>query len=74
MRHGMHHLKGAIDCHVHTCPHLNGRSATVFESVREAAAAGMRAIGLMDNFQNSSGYAALAMAELGHWASRSSAA
>jgi hypothetical protein len=37
----------------------------VFEAVRAAAAAGMRAIGLMDNFQNSSGYAALAMAELG---------
>ncbi len=66
MRHGMHYLKGAIDCHVHTCPHLNGRSANIFESVRQAAAAGMRAIGLMDNFQNSSGYAALAMEELGH--------
>jgi hypothetical protein len=66
MRPGMNYLKGATDCHVHTCPHLNGRSANVFESVREAAAAGMRALGLMDNFQNSSGYAALAMAELGH--------
>jgi hypothetical protein len=64
--HGMKHLQGAVDCHVHACPHLNGRSVTVFESVRQAAAAGMRAIGLMDNFQNSSGYAALAMAELGH--------
>jgi hypothetical protein len=62
----MHYLQGAIDCHVHSCPHLNGRSANVFESVRQAAAAGMRAIGLMDNFQNSSGYSALAMAELGH--------
>jgi Family of unknown function (DUF6282) len=66
MIHGMHYLNGAVDCHVHTCPHLNGRSATVFESVRQAAAAGLKAIGLMDNFQNSSGYAALAMAELGH--------
>jgi hypothetical protein len=63
---GMNHLRGAVDCHVHSCPHLNGRSVTVLESVRQAAAAGMRAIGLMDNFQNSSGYAALAMAELGH--------
>jgi hypothetical protein len=61
----MHYLAGAIDCHVHACPHLNGRSADVFEAVRDAAAAGMRAIGLMDNFQNSSGYAALAMRELG---------
>ncbi len=66
MSYGMHYLKGAIDCHVHTCPHLNGRSANIFESVRQAAAVGMRALGLMDNFQNSSGYAALAMEELGH--------
>jgi hypothetical protein len=66
MTYGMHYLKGAVDCHVHSCPHLNGRSANIFESVRQAAAAGMRAIGLMDNFQNSSGYAALAAAELGH--------
>lgn len=66
MSYGMHYLSGAVDCHVHTCPHLNGRSVNVLESVRQAAAAGMRAIGLMDNFQNSSGYAALAMAELGH--------
>lgn len=65
MRYGMHYLTGAIDCHVHACPHLNGRSADVFEAVRDAAAAGMRAIGLMDNFQNSSGFAALAMRELG---------
>ena len=63
---GMHYLAGAVDCHVHACPHLNGRSVTVFEAVRQAAAAGMRAIGLMDNFCNSAGYAALAMAELDH--------
>jgi hypothetical protein len=62
----MHYLQGAIDCHVHACPHLNGRSVDVFEAVRDAASAGMRAIGLMDNFQNSSGLAALAMRELGH--------
>lgn len=66
MTYGMNYLAGAIDCHVHTCPHLNGRSANVFESVRQAAAAGMKAVGLMDNFQNSSGFAALAMEELGH--------
>lgn len=62
---GSHHLVGATDVHVHACPHLNGRSATVFEAVRAAAAAGMRGLGLMDNFQNSAGYAALARAELG---------
>jgi hypothetical protein len=63
---GMQYLAGAIDCHIHAPPHINGRSVTVFEAVRQAAAAGMRAIGLMDNFCNSTGYAALAMTELGH--------
>lgn len=63
---GMHYLDGAIDCHVHACPHLNARSGDVFQAVRAAADAGMKAIGLMDNFQNSSGFAALAMRELGH--------
>jgi hypothetical protein len=63
---GTHYLDGAVDGHVHACPHLNGRSATVFEVVRAAAAAGLRGVGLMDNFQNSAGYAALAMRELGH--------
>lgn len=63
---GMAHLKGAVDCHIHAAPHLNGRSVDVFQAVRQAHAAGMRAIGLMDNFANSSGYAALAMRELGH--------
>jgi hypothetical protein len=61
----MQHLRGAIDCHTHVCPHLNGRSINVFEATRHAADAGMRAIGLMDNFGNSAGFAALAMAELG---------
>ena len=61
----MQYLRGAIDCHTHVCPHINGRSINVFEATRQAADAGMRAIGLMDNFGNSSGFAALAMAELG---------
>ena len=59
-------LIGAVDCHVHACPHLNGRSLDVFQAVEEAAAAGMRGIGLMDNFANSSGLAALANRRLGH--------
>ncbi len=63
---GMHLLKGAVDCHVHCAPHLNGRSVNAFEAVRQAAAAGMRAIGIMCNFQNSSGLAALCNDELGH--------
>lgn len=63
---GTNLLRGSIDCHIHACPHMNGRSVTVFDAVRQAAAAGQRAIVLMDNFQNSSGYAALAQDELGH--------
>ena len=63
---GIELLVDAIDCHVHACPHINARSVNVFEATRQAAASGMRGIGLMDNFQNSSGMAALAMAELGH--------
>jgi hypothetical protein len=55
---------GAVDSHIHACPHINARSVNVLEATRQAAAAGMRGIGLMDNFANSSGMAALAMAEL----------
>ena len=65
-RPGAHLLLGAIDSHVHACPHLNGRSVDVFEAVEQAAAAGMRAIGLMDNFCSSVGYAALARRRLSH--------
>ncbi len=65
-RPGAHLLIGAVDGHVHACPHLNGRSVDVFDAVEQAAAAGMRAIGLMDNFCSSVGYAALARRRLGH--------
>ena len=62
---GSEMLQGAVDSHVHACPHLNPRSLDVFQAVRAAADAGMIGLGLMDNFCNSSGYAALAMRELG---------
>lgn len=58
-------LRGAVDCHVHACPHINARSLDVVEAAREALAAGMTGLGLMDNFANSSGYAALARRVLG---------
>ena len=61
---GAHLLVGAMDNHVHACPHINARSLDVLTAVREAAAAGMAALGLMDNFANSAGYAALARAAL----------
>ena len=63
---GMERLKGAVDSHVHCCPHINDRTATVFDAARQAAAAGMKGLGLMDVFANTSGLAALAMRELGH--------
>ncbi|PIL19762.1 hypothetical protein P775_12995 [Puniceibacterium antarcticum] len=59
-------LVGAVDGHVHACPHINHRSIDVLQAVQQAADAGMRAIGLMDNFANSSGMAALANRHLGH--------
>ena len=65
-RPGAQLLIGAIDGHVHACPHLNGRSVDVFDAEEQAAAAGMRAIGLMDTFCSSVGYAALARRRLGH--------
>lgn len=65
-RPGAYLLVGAIDGHVHACPHLNARSVDVFDAVEQAAAAGMRGIGLMDNFCSSVGYAALARRRLGH--------
>ncbi len=61
---GMDMLIDAVDCHVHACPHINARSVDVFQATRAAAEAGMRGIGLMDNFSNSSGLAALARREL----------
>ncbi|MBL8669585.1 MAG: hypothetical protein JNK11_02930 [Alphaproteobacteria bacterium] len=59
-RHGMDLIDGAVDCHVHACPHINARSLDVLQAARDAIHAGMRGIGLMDNFAGSSGYAALA--------------
>ena len=63
---GIDLLRGAVDCHVHACPHINARSVDVMQAVRAAAAAGMHGLGLMDNFTNSSGYAALAQREFAH--------
>lgn len=63
---GMERLQGAVDSHVHCCPHINDRTVSVFDATRQAAAAGMKGLGLMDVFANGSGLAALAMRELGH--------
>ena len=52
-------LKDTVDNHIHCCPHINKRSTNIFEVVKHAENAGMHAIGLMDNFCNTSGYASL---------------
>lgn len=61
-----HLLHGAIDSHVHCAPHINARTVSVFDAVREAAEAGLVGLGIMDVFANTSGLAALAMRELRH--------
>lgn len=48
-----------MDNHVHACPHINERRLDAIAAVREASSAGMAGIGLMDNFSNSAGIAAL---------------
>ena len=52
-------LRGAVDNHVHCCPHINKRSTNIFEVIMYAEKHKMYAIGLMDNFSNTSGYASL---------------
>lgn len=63
---GLELLSGAVDSHVHCCPHINQRTVSLFDAVQAAAKAGLRGLGLMDVFANSSGLAALAKRELGH--------
>ena len=53
------YLKDAVDNHIHCCPHINKRSTNIFDVVKRAENSGMHAIGLMDNFCNTSGYASL---------------
>lgn len=57
-------LIGAIDGHVHACAHMNARSLTAIDAARQARAAGMRAVGLIDNFASSVGIAAMIDREL----------
>ncbi|MEO4001833.1 DUF6282 family protein [Mesorhizobium sp. CAU 1732] len=63
---GMGLIVGAVDSHVHCCPHINQRTVTLFDAVRQASAARMTGLGLMDVFANTSGLAALANLELAH--------
>ena len=52
-------LEGRYDNHVHCCPHINARSLNLYDAVKDAEREKMVAIGLMDNFSVSSGYASL---------------
>ena len=52
-------LKGSVDNHIHCCPHINKRSTNIFEVIKKAEQLEMHAVGLMDNFSNTSGYASL---------------
>ncbi|MBM3522657.1 MAG: hypothetical protein FJX57_06845, partial [Alphaproteobacteria bacterium] len=58
-------LRNTVDSHIHCGPHINRRTVTAFDAVRQAAAAGQIGVGFMDVFANTSGLAALAMRELG---------
>ena len=52
-------LKGRYDNHIHCCPHINKRSLNIYDAVMDAEKEKMAAIGLMDNFSVTSGYASL---------------
>ncbi|MCS6911002.1 MAG: DUF6282 family protein [Anaerolineales bacterium] len=63
---GMRQLKRALEYHVHAGLHLTSRTVDVFQAVRQAAAAGVRAISHIRNFANGAGYPPLAIREFGY--------
>ncbi|HVZ64106.1 MAG TPA: DUF6282 family protein [Opitutaceae bacterium] len=58
-------LEGAIDFHAHSAPDTTRRSANSFEVVRQAKAAGMRAVVLKNHYVSTAALAQLAMQEVG---------
>jgi len=60
-----HLLKGVIDFHCHSGPDVIGRLINDFEVVRQAKAAGMRAIVLKNHYTMTADRAQLAMQEIG---------
>jgi hypothetical protein len=58
-------LQGAIDFHAHSAPDVTKRSANSFEVVRQARAAGMRALVLKNHYVSTAALAQLAMQEVG---------
>src|ERR1700677_311302 len=60
-----HLLDGVIDFHCHSGPDVLGRLINDFEVVRQAKAAGMRAIVLKNHYTMTADRAQLAMQEIG---------
>jgi hypothetical protein len=58
-------LDGVIDFHCHSSPDVNKRSVNSFEVVRNAKAAGMRAVVLKNHYVSTAALAQLAMDEVG---------
>jgi hypothetical protein len=58
-------LEGVIDFHAHSAPDVTKRSINSFEVVREAKAAGMRAVVLKNHYVSTAAIAQLAMQEVG---------
>ena len=58
-------LEGVIDFHAHSAPDVSKRSLNSFEVVRQAKAAGMRAVVLKNHYVTTAPLAQLAMQEVG---------
>src|SRR5471030_970721 len=58
-------LEGVIDFHAHSAPDVSKRSLNSFEVVRQAKAAGMRAVVLKNHYVSTAALAQLAMQEVG---------
>jgi hypothetical protein len=58
-------LEGVIDFHAHSAPDVTQRSLNSFEVIRQAKAAGMRAVVLKNHYVSTAALAQLAMQEVG---------
>lgn len=58
-------LEGVIDFHAHSAPDVNKRSLTSFQVIRQAKAAGMRAVVLKNHYVSTAALAEIAMQEVG---------
>lgn len=58
-------LAGVIDFHAHSAPDVSKRSLSSFDVVRQAKAAGMRAVVLKNHYATTAALAQLAMQEVG---------